>query len=331
MTAVDQARRAEGRTTRTTRQKVFAALRLTAYVLVLGLLGYQLWRVRHGLGESLRLVGWGNASLAVALAAVGGMPGFFGWRMLLAGLGTRLSLPVAIRVFFLAGVTRYLPGGVWPAVAHAALARPLGEPPARLAGAFVASQGLGVVAGLVVGLVALPRLVASNPIWWALLPLVAAALVPLAAPRLLAPLLGVAQRILRRGEGTAPALPGRRTLLAVTGLMTVGWLISGLHVTVLAVALGAPPAGAMTIGIGGFALSTVAGIFTIVMPSGLGAREAVLGLTVATLLTGPGLVTLVALSRVLITVADIAGTGIALGVVAWSGRRRPRPSPLPAP
>ncbi|WP_405149978.1 hypothetical protein OG589_16315 [Sphaerisporangium sp. NBC_01403] len=312
---------------RTTRQRVFAGLRVAAYLLVLGFLGYQLWRVRDGLGESLRLVGWGNALLAAALAAVGGVPGFFGWRMLLAGLGTRLSLPVAVRVFFLAGLTRYLPGGVWPAVAHAAQARPLGEPPARLAGAFVASQGLAVVAGLAAGLVALPWLVASDPIWWALLPMLAAALVPLAAPRLLGTLLGLAQRILRRGERTL-VLPRRRTLLAVTGLMAVGWLVSGLHVTVLAVALGAPVSGAMTVGIGGFALSTVAGILTLVMPSGLGVREAVLGLTVATLLTGPGLVTLVALSRVLITVGDVASTAAVLGLLAWAGRRRARPSPL---
>ncbi|GAA2903927.1 lysylphosphatidylglycerol synthase transmembrane domain-containing protein [Streptosporangium fragile] len=332
MTAADGTRPAGGRTGRRTggrtgRRKVLAGLRAVAYLLVLGFLGYQLWRVRHGVGESLRLVGWGNALLAGALAAVGGVPGFLGWRMLLAGLGSRLPLPDAVRVFFLAGLTRYLPGGVWPAVAHAALARPLGEPPARLAGAFVASQGLAVVAGLAVGLVALPRLVAADPIWWLLLPVLAAALVPLAAPRLLGGLLGLAQRILRRGE-RPPTLPGRRTLLAVTGVMAAGWLISGAHVTVLAVALGASPSGAVTVGVGGFALSTMAGVLTLVMPSGLGVREAVLGLTVATLLTGPDLVTLVALSRVLITVGDAVSTAAALGALAWTGRRRPRASPL---
>ena len=42
------------------------------------------------------------------------------------------------------------------------------------------------------------------------------------------------------------------------------------------------------------------------MPGGLGARELVLGLTLATLLTGPALVTVVALSRILVTVTDAA-------------------------
>ncbi|WP_066361849.1 lysylphosphatidylglycerol synthase domain-containing protein [Herbidospora mongoliensis] len=298
-----------------TRRRVFTVLRTAAIVLVLAFLGYQLWRVRHGVGDSLRQVGWGNAILAGALASIGGIPGFFGWRLLLAGLGTRLTLPVAARVFFLAGITRYLPGGIWPAVAHAAMARPLGEPAARLAGAFVATQGLGVVAGLAVGLIALPWLVAADAIWWALLPLLVAAFLPVVAPRSLGRLLGAAQRILRRGGDGPITLPGRRTLLAVTGLLTTGWLISGLHVSVLAVALGASPAGALSVGIGGFALSTVAGIFTLVMPSGLGPREVVLGLTLATLLTGPALITLVALSRVLITVVDVVSTAVVLAVL----------------
>ncbi|GAB1817673.1 lysylphosphatidylglycerol synthase domain-containing protein [Herbidospora sp. RD11066] len=306
-----------------TRAGVFSVLRTAAVVLVLAFLGYQLWRVRHDVGDSLRQVGWSTAILAAVLASVGGLPGFFGWRLLLADLGTRLSLPVAARVFFLAGITRYLPGGVWPAVAHAAMGRSLGEPAGRLAGAFVATQGLGVVAGLVVGLVALPWLVAADAIWWALLPVLGAALVPLAAPQLLGRLLGTAQRILRRGGGDPVALPGRRTLFTVTGLMVVGWLISGLHVGVLAIALGAPPAGALSVGVGGFALSTVAGIFTLVMPSGLGPREVVLGLTLATLLTGPALIILVALSRVLVTVVDVGATAVVLAFLAWRSRTAP--------
>ncbi len=305
------------------RRRVFAALRIASYVLALTFLAYELWRVRHGLAANLRLVGWWTALVATLLAAAGGLPGFFGWRMLLARLGTRLDRPTAVRLFFLAGLTRYLPGGIWPTVTHAALARPLGEPPARLAGALGASQGLTVVAGLGIGLLALPRLVAAHAIWWVLVPIVAAALVPVAAPQLLTKLLGIAQRILRR-SGPPITLPGWRTLLAVTGLMTVGWLITGMHIMVLAVALGARPAGALTVGTGGFALSVVAGLFTVVMPGGLGIREVVLALTLASLLTGPGLVTLIALSRVLTTAADLVSTAAVLGWLAWTGKGHSR-------
>lgn len=297
-------------------------LRIVAYTGVGGFLAYQLWRSRSGLAGSVRTIGLGNAVLAGLLAGVGGVPGMFGWRALLAGLGTRLPLPVALRVYFLAGLTRYLPGGVWPAVAHAAMARGLREPPARLAAAFLASQGLAVVAGLAVGLLALPKLIATDPAWWLLLPALLAALLPLARPQLLAGLLGFAQRLLRR-SGPTPTLPDRRTLLGATALMALGWLVSGAHIAVLAAALGAKPVAALTVGVGGFSLSVVAGVVALVLPSGLGARELVLGLTLATLLTGSALVTVVALSRVLITVVDLASTGLVLAVIGVRTRTAP--------
>jgi glycosyltransferase 2 family protein len=296
-------------------------LRVTAYLLVCGFLGYQLWRVRDGLGESLRTVGWTTALLAMVLGVVGGVPGFFGWRMLAAGVGVRLPFTTGVRIFFLAGLARYLPGGVWPTVAHAVMARPLGASPARMTVAYVVSQALGVVSGVAVSLIALPRLVAADPIWWVLLPILVAALIPLAAPGLLGTLLRFAARMLRRQiPADSLLLPDRRILFAATGLNAVGWVITGLHVSVLAIALGAPVGQAITVGIGGFALSVLAGVVTVVMPSGFGVRELVLGLTLAALVSDSGLVTLVALSRVLLTVGDLASTAVVLGVFGLTGR-----------
>jgi uncharacterized membrane protein YbhN (UPF0104 family) len=110
--------------------------------------------------------------------------------------------------------------------------------------------------------------------------------------------------------------------------MAAGWLVSGAHVALLAVALGAGPAQAVTVGVGGFALSVVAGVVSVLMPSGLGPREVVLGLTLATLLTGPALVTVVALSRVLITVGDLLVSAAVLGALAVRRPRLPRVLPL---
>ena len=88
-------------------------------------------------------------------------------------------------------------------------------------------------------------------------------------------------------------------------------------------AAGAKPVAALTVGVGGFSLSVVAGVVALVLPSGLGARELVLGLTLATLLTGSALVTVVALSRVLITVVDLASTGLVLAVIGVRTRTAP--------
>jgi hypothetical protein len=294
-------------------------LRAAAYVLVIGFLGYQLWRARAGIAPSLHTVGWGYAALATALAAIGGVPGFIGWRLLLGGLGVRLPLLSAIQVFFVAGLTRYLPGGIWPALAHAVQARPLGQSPARMGAAYLGSQVIGVLAGPAVGLIALPWLVAANPLWWALPAVAVVALVPMAVPNLLDRLLALARRVFRR-EGQPVPLPSRGRLFGITGFMMGGWTISGLHVAVLAIALGAPPVAALTVGVGGFSLAVVAGIAALFLPSGLGVRELVLGLTLATLVTGPGLITIVALSRVLITVADLLSTAVVLGLLTVSSR-----------
>jgi hypothetical protein len=303
-------------------------LRAAAFLVVIAFLGYQLWRVRHGIGPSLAAVGWRSALLATALAAIGGIPGFVGWRMLLAALEVRLPLLPSIQVYFLAGLTRYLPGGVWPALAHAAQARPLGVPPARMAGGYLAAQGVGVIAGVLVGLIALPALVVAAPLWLVLLPVAVLALVPVAVPRLFGPALALARRLLRRTEVTPPPLPGSRALAAVVAVMAVGWLVSGLHVAVLAIALGAPAPRALTVGVGGFALSVVGGIVAIVLPSGLGARELVLGLTLAGMLSGSALITLVALSRVLLTAGDLLSTAAVLGLLTIGGRAGTRNRPL---
>jgi uncharacterized membrane protein YbhN (UPF0104 family) len=296
------------------------AVRVPAYLLVCAFLGYQIWRVRNGLADSLRTVGWTNAGLATLIGIVGGIPAFIGWRLLLSAVEVRLPLLTAVRVYFLAGLARYLPGGVWPTVAHAVVAKPLGASPARMSGAYLASQGIGVVAGVVVSVFALPRLVSANPLWWLLVPALLATLIPLAAPNLLAALFARAQRLLHRGNTDSVPMPDRRTLLAVTGLNAAGWVLTGLHLTVLAVALGAPVGESILVGIGGFALSVLAGVATVVMPSGIGVREVVLGLTLASLVSGSGLVTLVALSRVVLTVGDLASTAAVLGLLGWSGR-----------
>jgi uncharacterized membrane protein YbhN (UPF0104 family) len=303
-----------------TRRAPGRVLRVAAYLLAFGFLGYQLWRVRDGFGASLRTVGWANAGLATLLGIAGGIPGFFAWRLLLTKLDVRLPFGTAVRVFFVAGLARYLPGGVWPALAHAVAAKPLGAPPARMAGAYLASQVLGLVAGMAVGLLALPRLVAADPIWWILLPILLAALVPLASPRLLAAVFGFVRRLLRRRDTGGFPLPGSATLLAVTGLSAAGWVITGLQVTVLAVALGAPLGPATLLGVGGFALSMLAGVLAVIMPSGLGVREVILGLTLATLVSGPSLVAVVALSRIVLTVGDLASTAVVIGLLGWTVR-----------
>lgn len=270
-----------------------------------------LWRERRSLGDQLMTIGPGYALLAGALVVAGLVPGMLGWRTLLEGMGARLELRDAMRLYFVGGLAKYVPGGLWPALAHAGLARSVRQPPARLAGGFLGSVVLSTVAGAAVGVFAVPVLAEAQPLWW-LLPPVALAL--LAAVVWAAPVLGT------RWQAAAD----RRTALRATALMGAGWVLTGLHVPVLATALGANPGRALTLGTGGFALSAVCGMLAFVLPAGLGARDLVLGLTLAAVLSGPAVVAVVALSRVLITLGDVA-TGLTALAVHRTGIRQARP------
>ncbi|EWM14188.1 integral membrane protein [Kutzneria sp. 744] len=268
--------------------------RLVGYAVVLGFVGYQLWSTRDDLLGNIDRTGPGRCALTVVLALAGSFAGMLGWRVLLAGLGTRLPAVTASRVYFVAGLGKYLPGGLWPALAHADLARRLREPPGRLAAAFLGSVALSTVAGLIVGLIAVPSLAQDNGLWWLLVPLLALCLVPVLAPRLLTSLVGFGYRLLRR-TGEPPALPSRGIVVRAAAWMALGWLITGVHFAVLVSAFATVDRASASVAVSAFVLASVAGIVAFVLPAGLGARELILGLSIGFALNKSAVITVVAL------------------------------------
>lgn len=291
-------------------------LRVIAYSFIVIFLCWQVWRVRHGLGNSLDSVGWSTFALAGGTTVVGTLPGFFAWRLLITGAGVQLSFSDAAWMYFLSGATRYLPGAMWPTVTQAALAKRSGAPAGRFIAAGLVGMTMTAISGSMVGLLALPRLVADDRKWWLMLPILLCAGVVMLTPRLLRRLLGLGQRLFRRGVHEI-TLPVGKTSMGVIALGVLGWCCTGIHVTIIAISFGAPPISAITLGLGGFALSTVTGALS-PAPAGLGIREAMLGLTLGVLIGGPDLVTLLLLSRALTTLGHVAATLGVLGVLAGS-------------
>ena len=110
-------------------------------------------------------------------------------------------------VAYASGVTRYLPGAIWPTVTQAALARRVGAPATKLVATGLIAVVLTALSGGIVGLLAFPRLAADDPKWWLMLPVLLSAGAVMLAPRLLRRLLGFGQRIVRQGERTEIMLP----------------------------------------------------------------------------------------------------------------------------
>ncbi|ONH30450.1 hypothetical protein BL253_13965 [Pseudofrankia asymbiotica] len=246
------------------------------------------------------------------------------WRAVLAGLGARLPLRAATRIFFVGQVGKYIPGSVWPVLAQMELSRDYGVARPRSAAASLIVLALAVPCGGLAAAVTLPFVSqdALTSYWWAFA--AAAAFMLLLWPSVLRRLLALAFRLLRRPAMTEP-IPGR-AVLAGAGWLLVSFGCYGAATFLLARDLGASIDGPrlLVLAVGGYALAWTAGFLVLIVPAGGGVREAVLVLVLSPALARDPALVLALVSRLLATVADLvwAGVGVAL---------RPRTAPQPPP
>jgi uncharacterized membrane protein YbhN (UPF0104 family) len=277
--------------------------------------------------EQWRQVGplLGRLSVPVLLAATfavcaGHLTTFLSWRALLIDLGARLPFTGGLRVFFLGQLGKYVPGSIWPAVAHMELGRDYRVPQrvsgAALAATLLMSVGTGLLAAVL--LVPLAGASALGRYWWILvaLPLVVLA----AAPPVLNRLLGLALRLVRRAELPEP-LSTVGVLRSVSWALAA-WLCYGAQVWLLAHQLGVPGGlPLLLLSTGAFAGAWSIGFVLVIAPAGAGAREAALILLLGSGMSGPQATVVAVVSRLLMTAGDLAWGGVA-ALVGRGGRLR---------
>jgi uncharacterized membrane protein YbhN (UPF0104 family) len=300
-----------------------------ALLLALGLLALALISQWREVRDSFHLLTVGGviASGIATVLAVGTT--VLSWRSLLAGLGARLPLRAAVRIFFVGQIGKYIPGSVWPVLAQMELSRDYGVSRPKAASASLVVLALAVPSGGLAAAVTLPFVSAKAlaSYWWALavVPLFAVVLTPPVLSRLLA----LAFRLLRRPPLDEPLT--LRPIMAGAGWLLLSFLWYGLATWLLLRDLDPDVSGArlVLLSVGAYALAWTAGFLVLVLPAGAGVREAVLVLALApAIASGPA--TLVALvARLLATVADLvwAAVGVALrgrgpmaGSLAGGGR-----------
>nr|WP_152476739.1 lysylphosphatidylglycerol synthase domain-containing protein [Nocardiopsis salina] len=270
----------------------------------------------------LELPPW--APPAAVLAGMAGLAAqMMGWRALLAGLGSPLPRRVAARVMFVGQLGKYLPGSVWAFVAQVELARDHAVPRSRGAAATLLAVAVTVATGLAVAAVALPlsSAEAARRWWWALAlaPLVLAAL----HPRVITLGLGLAARPFVRFREVAEAgtldVGGRAITTAVSWTL-LAWIPLGAHLWLLTWAVGGDPLSSLGPAVGAYALAWTLGLLVVFAPAGLGVREAVLVVALAPVVDAGSALVLAVLSRLVMTVADLAWAGV--GLLASRGRGR---------
>ncbi|ABC22922.1 conserved hypothetical protein [Rhodospirillum rubrum ATCC 11170] len=300
------------------------ARRLAAIVLVVAAVAFLAHHLYGAIraGDLPDQVDW---SLTAALAAAYGLVlalGGLNWGLLLGGLGHALPRLTAVSILLVSQIGKYLPGNVGHLVGRVGLAKAYGVPVALAVLAVSGEIALTLLTAVLVcaiGLLFAPDLVGltggvGQPGWIGFAILGASGLVLvglMALPRLVPSLPAVLRR---RLEGAVAISP--RTAFTFIALQGGQFVVQGGIVGGLAVALGEPfPPLAQTTTL--FAVAWVLGFLLPGAPGGLGVREALLVAGFAPLL-GPG--PAVALS-LLLRLVTVLGDGMGFVIGSLLARR----------
>ena len=265
-------------------------------------------------GETMRAIGALRplpVALALVMVCVGVVITALSWREPLQALSRPIGGADAVRLFAAGQLGKYVPGVMWSVVLQAQLAARAGITLTQMGVTFGVYAVVSIATGAAIGFPATIGLIGGGSPWPALAVAAAAVCGLVALPWLLRQ---VARLPLLRDRLTPVAAgPLRRSVLLCGG----SWLVSGLHLWVLAIALGASPTAALLPCVGGFALATVAGTLAFLVPDGLGVREGVLAVVLSGCLPPPAALIVATGSRVLLAAADV----IMFWYGSWSARR----------
>ncbi|WP_203137781.1 lysylphosphatidylglycerol synthase domain-containing protein [Microbacterium sp. JZ31] len=245
------------------------------------------------------------------------------WRSILRDLGHPLAVGPAVALFGVSQLGKYIPGGVWNIAAAADLGRAHRIPARHSVAAMTLAVLISLVSG--VGIGALGFAIAPTPALagWAWLMWAGVPLLVLLAPPIMNRLIALAWRVLRLEPlDTAGGTLSTRGVGVATAWSALAWLVAGCSVGVLAIGLGAPATWHTLVQcVGGYALAWVIGFLFVVAPAGAGVREVVLAAALAGTLPSAEIVTLVLLSRVLLTAVDLGFAAVGGAETRFARRR----------
>lgn len=289
------------------------------------------WHGKHGqpgVSDAFSSLAWPSVVLSMLAVFAGTITSLFAWRALLADEGYKITPVAAGRILLVGQLGKYLPGSVWSVILQMELAKRENVPRGRAFTTSLAWVGLSLSTALTVGLLGLPVLASAHhpELWWLLVAL--PFLVVASLPPVLTRLVNLVLRLLRKGPLPRPL--SWSGVLSASAWLVGTWVFFGLHLWLLANALGAPGVGGLTRCVGGFALAIAAGVLFVVAPSGAGVREIIIVAALAPVISSAEAFGVAVVSRILFIVVDVFSAGAA----AVSGRqllRRPhQPSNAPA-
>jgi len=287
--------------------------RLLEAAVVAAFLGFICWAVLRQWQRVGTVIGELSAS-AVVLSAAATLAGiwfsFLCWRAILTDFGSRIPLTAGMRIFFVGQAGKYVPGKVWPILTQVKLGRDYQVPGRSSAAAALIFMIIVLGTGLLVAICSLPVLGADafDRFWWALLALPVAAVV--LWPPVLNWGLARAMRLARREPMPQPLSAGG--IGRAVGWALVMWLLFGVHLWALLAALDVDAPNLLILSVGAFAGAWAIGFLLVVAPAGVGPREVALVVLLASTAAQPEALVAAVVSRLLMTVGDLAWPLIAI-------------------
>lgn len=270
---------------------------------------------------TLSRIAWWQVLVSLVTLIVGLLLGMMSWRSVVVGIahpgpGKKIS-----QVYLIGQMGKYVPGSVWAFLLQMEVGRKNGIARAQIFVAALVSTGVTVAASLVVGLVALPYLSEDNPeLQWLylILPMAAVAL----HPKVVTWLVNVVLRTLRRAPLDEPL---RLRTIAISFAYAVAMYgVYGVHLWLLVRSQGGIGFDNALFATGALALGMTTGLFAFLLPSGIGAREAVLVAALGAFMPAGSALAFALLSRVMFTVGEL----ICMGAAYLDLRGTPIPHPL---
>lgn len=281
-----------------------------AAVLAMG--GYVVYENAAELGNSLSDLPPWLLPVAAIPVLVGMWVGLQVWRVLMAELGSPLSGRVSAEILFVSQLGKYVPGSVWSVLGQMELGREHQVPRRTSASVGVLVLVIGATAGVTVAVLLLPLAgsATAREYWWVLAALPLCYLV--LHPPVLGRALGLASRLVHRD--LAVAVPTWRSLRLALVLQCLVWVLLGLQVWILVVALGGSALDSLAPAIGGYALGYSVGMVAFGLPAGAGVREAALVVALGGVLSTADALLVALLTRLISTICDVGMAAVTIAV-----------------
>lgn len=301
------------------RARIVTAVKWSAAALAVALLVVGVVQQWDAIVRDFARLSVGTVVVGVLATLVALVANMASWRAMTAATGTRLPVAAASSVFFVGQLGKYVPGGVWSIAAQAELGRAHGLARTTSAAASLASMLVSMVTAALVGIVGLlvgaPDGLAT--FWW--LALVAALGLVALVPPVLARLIALAMRLLRRPRQVVTLSWGATT--ASIAWSAAMWLAYGVQATTVLRAFGADGPAVPPLATGAYAVAWLVGFLVVVAPAGLGAREGVLVLLLGPVAGVSGALALAVVSRALMTLGDVLLAAVGAGLAVRHRRR----------